>query len=236
MRESMILYGHALLDYFNGSKSEELYMCRDDGFKYKLPVAAFFRDSIDFEIDNIALDLCSGVILDIGAGTGLHSLYLQEQGKEVYALDVSPEVCKIMKTKGIKNILCKDMLDPLNRKFDTILILGRGIGAVGLLDKLPLYLRHFRGMLNKKGQIILNSCNLKNSIIKEEIEYVNRNITLGRYFGEITYHFEYKGEISGKFQWLQVDPKTLITVANQVGLNSQLLFEQSDGNYLIRLY
>lgn len=91
----MNLYGRALFDYYNGDFTKKLYMCRDDGFKFELPIDIFFRDSIELGIDKKALDSCFGKVLDIGAGTGLHSLYLQNLGFEVVALDISQEACEV---------------------------------------------------------------------------------------------------------------------------------------------
>ncbi len=47
-------------------------------------------------------DLKGKKILDIGAGTGRLSLRLAEKGAEVTALDVSPEILKVLKKKNSK--------------------------------------------------------------------------------------------------------------------------------------
>lgn len=82
-------YGLALLDYFNGDHSATQIFHRDDGRDFEVPISLFFRDSAGFSgIEQAAIKLCSGRVLDIGAGTGRHSLVLQEKGLDVIALDV----------------------------------------------------------------------------------------------------------------------------------------------------
>ncbi len=233
----MNLYGRALFDYYNGDFTNKLYMCRDDGFKFELPIDIFFRDSIELGIDKKALDICFGKVIDIGAGTGLHSLNLQNLGFEVVALDISQEACEVMKNKGVQKTICADMLNYSEEQFDTILLIGRGIGAIGTIDNLPKYLKHFRKILKReKGQIIINSCDMRKSTSEKEIEYVLRNQELGRYFGEITYHFEYCGQIGESFKWTLIDKDTLSDYLKKAGFSYEVIHEEEDGNYLIRIF
>ena len=41
-------------------------------------------------LEKTALEMAKGSILDVGAGSGCHSLALQEMGKEVCAIEISP--------------------------------------------------------------------------------------------------------------------------------------------------
>ena len=57
--------------------------------KTSLPVNIFFRDSSQFTpINNTAMDYCKGRILDVGGGTGLHNLVLQQKGFSPIMQDV----------------------------------------------------------------------------------------------------------------------------------------------------
>lgn len=77
--ESIKPFGKALLAYHKGDINTQLSICRDDGQTATLPVSIFFRDSSSFSpIDKKALENCTGHVLDIGAGSGIHSLFLQE--------------------------------------------------------------------------------------------------------------------------------------------------------------
>ena len=90
--------GMAMLAFFDGDTDAELSVRRDDGLEESIPVSRFFRDASEFTpIENAALDLCRGLVLDVGAGSGLHSLVLQEKGLPVTSIDISPHAVEIIK-------------------------------------------------------------------------------------------------------------------------------------------
>ena len=69
----------------------------------------YFRDFSGMpDLEVFAMDLCKGRILDVGAGVGAHSKYLQDLEKEVTAIDISEVVCQIMGKQGIENVVNAD--------------------------------------------------------------------------------------------------------------------------------
>ena len=50
-------------------------------------------------IEQTALQMAEGKILDVGAGSGCHSLALQEMNKEVCAIDISALSVEVMKER-----------------------------------------------------------------------------------------------------------------------------------------
>ena len=77
--QAMEPQGRALRAYYDGDLDAELIIHRDDGVVDSLPVRHFFRNPSEFTgIETSAIDLCSGHVLDAAAGTGLHSLVLQQ--------------------------------------------------------------------------------------------------------------------------------------------------------------
>ncbi len=76
--KAMEPHGMALLAYYRGDTNAELIILRDDGQQTILPVASFFRDTSS-PIDSAAMDRCIGHVLDVGAGTGLHSRALRQK-------------------------------------------------------------------------------------------------------------------------------------------------------------
>ena len=129
--ESMKPYGLALMDYFNGNHSAKITIHRDDSYANDDPIGVFFRKPSDFSrLEHAALDLCSGYVLDVGAGAGPDSLALQERGLSVCAIDISLEACEIMRTRGVKEVYCTGVYDFSGGPFDTILMLCRGLGLV----------------------------------------------------------------------------------------------------------
>jgi len=88
-------YGLAILDYHRGNPSAVISVCRDDGKRDELPASAFFRQAEDYDLERVALGFCRGQVLDVGAGAGCHSLFLQKKGLSVCAIDVSPEAVQV---------------------------------------------------------------------------------------------------------------------------------------------
>jgi hypothetical protein len=55
------------------------------------------------------------------------------------------------------------------------------------------------------------------------------------YFGEINYQYEYKGAKGTPFKWLYLDQKMLIKIAREENWVVQILFEDEDDQYLVRM-
>jgi 2-polyprenyl-3-methyl-5-hydroxy-6-metoxy-1,4-benzoquinol methylase len=75
-------------------------------------VEYLFRDFEDMnDIEQKALKLSPRKVLDIGAGAGSHSLYLQnERNLDVTALDISPKSIEVCKLRGIQKTVAENML------------------------------------------------------------------------------------------------------------------------------
>ncbi len=87
--EAMRLFGSALLDFQKGDKSAFFTIIRDDGLAEDVPISHFFRGLGEFTgLEKTALDKCRGRVLDVGAGSGQHSLSLQRRGLKVCAIDI----------------------------------------------------------------------------------------------------------------------------------------------------
>jgi 2-polyprenyl-3-methyl-5-hydroxy-6-metoxy-1,4-benzoquinol methylase len=233
--EAMRPYGKALIDYYQGNASAAVTMVRDDGWTTELQMESFFRQAEAFELERLALNLCTGKILDVGAGAGLHSLFLQNKGFEVCAIDVIPESVRIMRERGISVVQQADVMTFVGGQFDTILMMGHGIGMVEDIPGLDRFLAHASSLLRPAGQLLLTSLDIRVRSDPSGILYQKRNRDSGRYFGEIRMQFRY-GEILGPlFGWLQVDADTLKIHAAKHSWYCELVCQQEDGNYLARL-
>ena len=92
---SIDVFGHALDDYLIGNTDAELILHNSNGEPELMPVEVFFREEEDLTpLEKAALMLCTGKVLDIGAGTGTISLIAQENF-DITALEVSTDACEI---------------------------------------------------------------------------------------------------------------------------------------------
>jgi SAM-dependent methyltransferase len=212
---------------------------RDDGNVSEMPVDVFFRQFPDFStLERAALALCWGHVLDVGAGTGCHSLALQEQGFQVMAIDVSPHAVMIIRAHGVRHVECVDVFDVKiagEQTFDTLLLMLHGIGMVETLAGLDRFLHHARGLLSPDGQILCGSLDVRVSADPVNTAYHEANRQAGRYVGEIRMSFEYREHAGPVCGWLHVDAETLALHARQAGWDCRVAYRDANGDYLAQL-
>ena len=96
--------GAAIADYYKRHKAERLRVFSSQFDEDEIPVKELFRTEKQMPLlERTALQLATGKILDVGAGSGCHSLALQEAGKEVHAIDISPLSVEVMQQRGVRH-------------------------------------------------------------------------------------------------------------------------------------
>jgi SAM-dependent methyltransferase len=234
--KAMEPFGNALIDYSEGETDAELIIRRDDGQTVPLPVSLFFRNLSTFTaIEKAAIDRCVGHVLDIGAGTGLHGLVLRQKGLNVTAIDINPDAVSIMKRRGLEDVNCVDIFEFQGGRFDTLLMMGHGIGMVETLAGLDRLLVHARDLLSGKGRMLLDSLDVRVGNDPSNLAYHEANRCSGRYIGEIRMQFEFKGEAGAPCGWLHVDAETLAKHAGQAGWRCEIVLQEESGDYLAQL-
>ncbi len=229
------ILGSAVLDYQNGNYSEDIKTYSTLEEEDSIPVPYLFRNYKQMPaLEKEALKRCKGNILDIGCGAGSHSLYLQEQGHLVTALDYSPAAVETCKLRGLKQVMLSDILEVKNQKYDTLLMLMNGIGIVGKLNKIDAFLKHLKSLLKSNGQILLDSSDI--IYMYEEDEDGGYWIPEDQdYYGEVTFVMEYKGHKSDPLPWLYIDFNTLQRAAHANNLSCELVYEGAHFDYLAKL-
>ena len=266
--------GAAILDYQTTGKAEKLSVLSSMFEEDEMPVKHLFRDFEEMpKLEQTALKLAKGHVLDVGAGAGCHALalqkwmedashkekennsikekYTEEKIASVKAIDISPLSCAAMKLRGIKDVECINLFDSPNQTtgFDTILLLMNGTGIAGKIANLPTLFNRLKALLNKKGQILIDSSDLKYIYENEDGSF---DIYLNAaYYGEVDYQMVYHGNqktkregkklkeglIKGEpFDWLYVDFPLLKSIAESCGLHCELIEEGEHYDYLARIY
>ncbi|EAR02063.1 class I SAM-dependent methyltransferase [Maribacter sp. HTCC2170] len=231
----MDVFGKALWDYENGKYSDDIITISSLDEQDTIPLTYLFRAYEEMPpIEQEALKLCKGSILDIGCGAGNHSLYLQNKNKTVTALDSSNGAIRTCIQRGIKSTKNCTILDFNGERFDTLLMLMNGVGIVGKLSLLKSYLSHFKSLLKPQGQIILDSSDIIYMFEEDEDggHWVPNNVS---YYGEVQFTMQYKGEKGSPFDWLYLDYNTLQNAANDSGFVCELVSQGEHYDYLARL-
>lgn len=226
--------GTALLDYLAGAEHAEVTVQSNLTEEDVIPAHYLFRTEADMpELEVLALEQCHGEVLDVGAGSGCHSLVLQQRGLPVTALDISAGAVEAMQRQGVKQVLHQDFFGLQGRKYDTLLMLMNGVGIAGTLEGLERLLEHAKTLLHPGGQILLESSDIL-YMYEDEDGSVLLDLNAG-YYGEVKYNMSYKDQQSGWFNWLFIDPAILEDYASRHGYTFELLWEGEAGNYLARL-
>jgi SAM-dependent methyltransferase len=234
--KAMEPFGRALLAYLGGDSSANLIVRRDDGKEASVPVSLFFRGESAFtELEKTAMDLCVGRVLDIGAGAGLHSLALQQRGHLVTAIDISPEAVAVASRGGVADARCADIFAFEGGPYDTLLMLGHGIGMVETIEGLRRFLARARSLVTAGGQLLVDSLDVRVTADPRDIAYHEANRNAGRYIGEIRMRFEFKGGKGPYCSWLHVDAGTLREHSESAGWLYEVAHQGEHGDYLARL-
>lgn len=226
--------GAAIYDYFQAGKAGKLRVFSSQFEEDEIPVKELFRTYAHMPVlEQTALNLAEGKILDVGAGSGCHSLALQEMGKEAVAIDISPLSVEVMQARGV-NAQLVNLFDPhFAERFDTVLMLMNGSGIVGRVENFGTFFQRMKLLLNPGGCILMDSSDLRYLFEEEDGSFV---VDLAAdYYGQLDFRMQYK-QIKGEaFDWLYVDFNTLSLYASQYGFKAELMKEGSHYDYLARL-
>ena len=201
--------GQAILDYHQKGKAARLRVFSSLFEEDEIPVKTLFRGFGEMPaIEQEALRLARGKILDAGAGSGCHSLALKEMGKTSVAIDISPLSTRVMRERGL-DAQQANLLDPSwSDSFDTILMLMNGSGIIGRIENLNPFFQRMKNLLNPGGSILMDSSDLRYLFEDEEGDFTLAGIN----------HFD-----------------TLALHAAQAGFHAERILEGEHFDYLARL-
>lgn len=227
--------GTAISDYFNHRRADRLRVFSSQFEEDVIPVKELFRNIQSMPVlERTALQMATGRILDVGAGSGCHALALQEMGKKVCAIDISPLSVEVMKQRGVNDVRLTNLFDgTFTETFDSVLMLMNGSGIIGKLSNMPDFFRRMKCILRPGGCIWMDSSDLR-YLFEEEDGSIVIDLA-GDYYGEIDFQMQYKDVKGEPFDWLYVDFQTLSLYASEYGFKAELVKEGKHYDYLAKL-
>lgn len=220
-----------MLDYLNGQSQARVKVDSTTLDMVQMQGHTLFRSFKDMNrIERKALSLCQGAILDIGAGSGCHSLYLHRKGKQVDSVDISPGCVEVMKKRQVKTVIHDSLFSLDTQSYDTLLMLMNGLGICGTLDGLNLFFQFVHPMLCNGGQVLADSTDLLSLYDPETLPSADEG-----YYGETEFIMTYKNIVGDPFEWLYIDFDTLKYHAGRHGFACERLMTDSTGKYLARI-
>lgn len=226
--------GQAIYDYFKTGKAAKLRVMSSMFYEDEIPVPTLFRKFDDMPIqEQKAIELCRGRVLDVGAGSGCHSIVLKERGFDVVAIDISQLSVDVMKERGINAMNVNYFDETFVEKFDTLLFAMNGIGIVGKVERLGDFFRSARRLLAPGGQLLLDSSDIS-YVFTDEEGVMDIDLAAG-YYGEIDFTMRYKNIKGEPFDWLYIDFDTLSMYAEEHGFKCEMCAEGEHYDYLAKL-
>ena len=224
--------GAAIADYFAKGRAGKLRVFSSQFDEDEIPVEQLFRTFDEMPpLEQKALELAQGKILDCGAGSGCHALALQDMGKEVESIDISPLSVDVMQKRGVKQAFQINLFDEnYLQKFDTILMLMNGSGIIGKLENMNAFFAKMKQLMNLGGSIYMDSSDLRYLFEDEDGSFLV-DLAAG-YYGEIDFRMQYKQVKGETFDWLYVDFQTLSYYATENGFKAELIEEGEHYDYL----
>jgi len=120
------------------------------------------------EMEQEAMDRAEGKVLDLGCDAGRHSLYLQREGLDVLATDISSLALKKTREMGVKRTEQLDFnnVDDLDEEFDTVLLMGNNFGLVGSMENARNFLEKLETVTSQNAKLIAEVEEIKDPILK----------------------------------------------------------------------
>lgn len=226
--------GQAIHDFYHTGKAAKLRVFSSMFYEDEIPVKTLFRSFEDMPVqEQRAIELCRGRVLDVGAGSGCHSLVLRERGFDVVAIDISQLSVDVMKERGVNAMNINFFDETFVEKFDTLLFAMNGIGIVGKVERLDSFFRSARRLLADGGQLLLDSSDIS-YVFMDDDGSMDIDLAVG-YYGEIDYKMRYKNINGESFDWLYIDFETLSMYAEEHGFKCEMCVEGEHYDYLARL-
>jgi SAM-dependent methyltransferase len=226
MREDVM--GSAMMNYFEKNDNTAIRVFINKSEEPEMYPSVFFRPYRNMlKYEKIALKISKGKVLDLGCGAGCHSLYLQNKGFDVTAVEVSKKSASVAIAQGVKNVINEDWRNLDLKNFDTVLVLMNGMGLAESPTELKIMFRKLKGFLSKDGAIFIDST---------DVTYAKADWPMldSEYYGKVQFELKYKGKTQC-FPWLFVDFETAVQTAKSVKLNVEVLERARNGHFLLRL-
>ena len=226
--------GRAIYEYHKYGKADDVIVHSSMFDDDVIPVETLYRTFDQMPaLEQKALELATGDILDVGAGSGCHSLALKEMGKNSVAVEISSLSVEVMKERGVDARLVNFYDSSFTETYDTILMLMNGTGIIGNLDNIQTFFSRIKQLLKPGGSLLIDSSDL--SYLYEEEDGSLMIDLADDYYGLVDFQMQYKDSMGEPFDWLYLDFNTLSYYAEESGFTAELIQEGEYYDYLARL-
>lgn len=232
------VFGAALQSYLKSNDDTPFEVFINGEEQDPMPPSYFFRSFENMpSLEQTALKRAKGRVLDVGAAAGCHSIWLQNEGHEVVALEKSMGACKVLQAQGVQQIVNADFsaYRP-DAQFDTLLFMMNGLGMGQNIPGFIRVLQHAKSLLAPDGQIIGDTSDISYFFDKDKpIKKGRPEATFEeQYYGIVQFDVRYK-TLREMFNWMYPDPQLVVQCAEAAGLNATCIGTGKHYDYLFLL-
>jgi SAM-dependent methyltransferase len=227
-------YGQEIMLILQGHDVAEIIE-RDDGYIDSMGghylLAPFAKWDVN---ERKAIRLARGRVLDVGAGGGRVSLYLQDKGHDVVAIDISPMAIEVCKRRGIRDARVIDFakIDDRLGTFDTVVMYGNNFGLFGSPARAKRLLRRLHRMTSAEGRILAETLDPYVTKVPEHLAYHRRNRKRGRSGGQVRIRARSKLLKTPWFDYLFVSRKEMREIVRGTGWRVVRTIPDRGENYI----
>ena len=229
------VWGQAFADHLEGH-AEEVLVERDDGVEHALGDVGFYFQAPRTEGERELLERLRGPVLDLGAGAGAYTLFLQSLGLEVTAADVSPAAVEVCRRRGCLHTRIMDLRAPELQpaSFRSVIIMGNTLGAHQTPETLGDLLAALHAGVGPGGRLLCATIDPLETDEERHLAYHRRNRERGLPPGLARIRMKYKGTVEAWMPlWMPTDEEM---GAEASGAGWRLLEERREGPHRLRLF
>jgi SAM-dependent methyltransferase len=235
MKHNGDAYGHLMVDHLAGKTSYEIIE-RDDGYMAPSGGApAYFAEYKNWpDRQKRAIKFARGRVLDVGAGAGRVSLYLQKRGCKVTAIDNSPLAIGVCRTRGVKDARMISIGEVGKFKpntFDTVVMFGNNFGLFGSRAGAKRLLKKLHARTTPNAVILAESIDPHQATDPLHFAYLRRNRKRGRMPGQLRIRPRFRIFKGNWFDYLLVSKKEMQQLLEGTGWKITRFFDSGRSAY-----
>jgi SAM-dependent methyltransferase len=212
-------YGQEIRTLFEGTEVPEIIE-RDDGYIDSMGGGYLFAPYSKWDkSERTAIRLARGRVLDVGAGGGRASLYLQDKGLDVTAIDISPTAVEVLKRRGVKKARVMDFakITPSLGTFDTVVMYGNNFGLFGSRSRAKRLLKMLHRMTSAEARILGETLDPYQTTNPDHLAYHRLNRKRGRMAGQVRIRARSRRLKTPWFDYLFVSRKEMREIVKGTG-------------------